>query len=117
MKQLICIVCPKGCHLQVDEENDYAVTGNSCARGAQYGAAELRHPVRVLTGTVRLTGAAARRCPVKTSSAIPKEKMFDVMHTLQDVQLTAPVTVGQVVLSDVLGTGADVVCTKSFPAV
>ncbi|MDO4206372.1 MAG: molybdopterin oxidoreductase, partial [Lachnospiraceae bacterium] len=28
MKELICICCPQGCHLMVDEENDYAVTGN-----------------------------------------------------------------------------------------
>ena len=27
MKELICIVCPKGCHLKVDEENGCAVTG------------------------------------------------------------------------------------------
>ena len=33
MKELICIVCPKGCHLQVDEAHDYAVTGNSCPGG------------------------------------------------------------------------------------
>ena len=25
MKELICITCPRGCHLKVDEENDYKV--------------------------------------------------------------------------------------------
>ena len=34
MKALICIICPKGCRLQVDEKNRFAVTGNSCPRGA-----------------------------------------------------------------------------------
>ena len=33
MRELICITCPKGCHLKVDEENDYKVTGNGCPRG------------------------------------------------------------------------------------
>ena len=37
MKELICIVCPRGCRLTVDENNDYAVTGNSCKRGEVYG--------------------------------------------------------------------------------
>ena len=37
MKELICIVCPKGCHLKVDENNDYKVSGNACERGAEYG--------------------------------------------------------------------------------
>ena len=29
IKELICICCPKGCHLRVDTANDYAVTGNA----------------------------------------------------------------------------------------
>lgn len=37
MRELICITCPKGCHLRVDEEKDYKVTGNGCPRGAVYG--------------------------------------------------------------------------------
>ena len=114
MKELICIVCPKGCHLKVDEENNYAVTGNACPRGAEYGAAELQHPVRVLTSTVKLTGNTARRCPVKTNGSIPKGLLFDAMRVLDGVELNAPVTVGQVVVADLLGTGVDVVATKSF---
>ena len=58
MKELICITCPKGCHLKVDEENGYAVTGNSCPKGEAYGKAELCHPTRVVTSTVKCTGAA-----------------------------------------------------------
>ena len=41
MTNVICIVCPKGCHLSVDEENDYAVTGFGCERGREYGKKEL----------------------------------------------------------------------------
>ena len=44
MKELICIVCPRGCHLKVDEANGCKVTGNSCPRGEQYGKAELLNP-------------------------------------------------------------------------
>ncbi len=76
MKELICIVCPRGCHLTVDENNGYAVTGNSCKRGEIYGKAEVTNPVRVVTSTVAVVrmggagraavndpaGAAAARC-------------------------------------------------------
>ena len=71
MKELICIVCPKGCHLKVDEENGYAVTGNSCPRGAEYGKNELSNPTRMLTSTVCIEGGIYPRLPVKTSQAIP----------------------------------------------
>lgn len=116
MKEIICITCPKGCHLKVDEEHDYAVTGNSCPRGAQYGKNELLHPVRTVTSTVCVTGAAISRLPVKTDRPLPKEKMFQCMALLDGVCVHAPVRVGQVILSDVLGTGVNVVATKTLPA-
>ena len=114
MKELICITCPKGCHLKVDEENGYAVTGNACPRGEAYGRAELIHPTRVVTSTVRCTGGSRPRCPVKTSAPVPKAKMFDVISALDAICLQAPVQIGQVVLPDVCGTGADIVVTKNI---
>ena len=51
IKELICICCPKGCHLRVDTANDYAVTGNACPNGAAYGKEELTHPTRIITST------------------------------------------------------------------
>lgn len=113
MKELICIVCPNGCRLRVDEENYYQVTGNACSRGEEYGRTELLHPTRVLTGTVKIRGGTVARCPVKTKEPIPKEKILDAAKALGDVGLQAPVRVGDVVLADVCGTGVDVVATRS----
>ena len=93
MANIICIVCPKGCRLTVDE-NTLAVTGNGCPRGAEYGKNELTHPVRVVTSTVRVEGADICRCPVKTAGSVPTEKMFAVMDALDGVCLHAPVHCG-----------------------
>lgn len=114
MKELVCIVCPKGCRLHVDENNNYAVTGNGCARGIEYGKNEVMHPTRVITSTVKINGADLPRCPVKLSEPIPKEKIFDAMKTLDDVVLTAPVKTGQVAVKNVCGTGADFVVTRDM---
>ena len=116
MKELICIVCPQGCHLKVDEENGCAVTGNSCPRGAEYGKMELTHPTRIVTSTVRCGGGLYPRCPVKTDRAVPKELIFQVMEALEGTALTAPVRLGQVVLENVCGTGANIVATRDLPA-
>ena len=116
MKELICIVCPNGCHLQVDEENGFQVTGNACPKGEEYGRNELLHPTRVLTGTVRLHGGPLPRCPVKTNGAIPKEKLLDAARALCGVDIAAPVRRGDVVLADVCGTGVDVVAARDFDA-
>ena len=104
MTELICITCPKGCHLKVDEENDYAVTGNSCPRGAEYGRNELKNPKRVVTSTVRTNSAEHPR----------KGKMFDAMQLLNDVVLAAPIKVGDVVIKDLFGTGIDFVACKNI---
>lgn len=114
MKELVCIVCPKGCRLHVDDENGFTVTGNSCPRGAEYGKNEIQNPTRVLTSTVRLSGGAYRRCPVKTEKAVPKGKLLDIMKELNHVEVASPVSIGQVVLTNVAGTGVNVVVTKSL---
>ena len=114
MKELVCIVCPKGCRLHVDEENDYAVTGNSCPRGAEYGHNEIKNPTRVLTSTVKLNGGLYRRCPVKTDRAVPKGKLMEIMQALNEVTLTAPVQIGQIALENAAGTGANVIVTKNL---
>lgn len=113
MKELICIVCPKGCHLKVDEDNGFAVTGNGCARGAEYGKKELVNPTRVITSTVRLEGAALCRLPVKTSADIPKKDIFRAMRLLDAVTVQAPVKTGDVIVPNILGLGVDFISTKT----
>ncbi len=114
MTELICIVCPKGCHLKVDEENGYSVKGNSCPRGAEYGKKELVNPTRVITSTARIENAAYRRIPVKTNSDIPKGKIPEIMEEIAKVTVTAPIHCGDVIIKDVLGLGVDVVATKTM---
>lgn len=113
MKEIICITCPKGCHLKVDEDT-FAVTGNSCPRGAVYGANELRNPVRVVTSTVIVEGPS-RRLPVKTDRPIPKGKMFEVMDEIARLRVQPPVKVGDILIPNVAGTDGNVVATKDLP--
>ena len=114
MTNLICITCPKGCHLTVDEENDYKVTGNACPRGAEYGRNEMLHPVRVITSTVKIEGADIARLPVKTDRPLPKEKMFACMDLINGLSVQSPVRVGQVLAENILGTDVNIVATKSL---
>ncbi len=113
MIELVCIVCPQGCRLQVDPQNGYAVTGNACPRGEVYGKKEVTAPTRVLTSIVRIEGAMHPCCPVKTADAIPKEKIADAMALLRKVKLTSPVAIGDVV-AEIEGTGVSWVVTKDM---
>lgn len=111
MKELICITCPKGCHLKIDKTT-LAVTGNSCEKGAEYGKNEVTNPVRVLTSIVKM--ADNRVCSVKTDKAIPKGKIFEIMDALKEIRLSAPVHIGDVIVKNVCGTGANWIATKDM---
>ena len=107
MKELTCIVCPKGCRLKVDEENDYAVTGNSCYN-------ELTNPMRMVTSTVKIQGGNHRRLPVKTSGDIPRKYVMDCVKLLDDVTVQAPVKTGDVILADIFGLGVNIIAAKDM---
>jgi len=114
MTELICIVCPCGCHLLVDEKDGYKVTGNDCPRGEIYGRIELTTPTRVITSSVPIDGAIHRRCPVKTDCALPKSLIFDAVRQLKEVELTVPVHMGQVVIQNICGTSASFIATREM---
>lgn len=111
IKNLVCINCPRGCQLEVDDKT-FEVKGNSCPRGKEYGINEIRSPKRVVTSTVKVKNGELTRCSVKTESPIPKEKIFHIMQAINKVELTAPVTIGSVVIKNVLGSGVNVIATK-----
>ena len=112
---LICIGCPLGCPLTVEMEGNEvkSVSGNTCPRGDAYAKKELTNPTRIVTSTVRVAGGKLAMVSVKTASDIPKGKIFECVKALKDVEMTAPVKIGDVVLENVAGTGVNVVATKN----
>ena len=114
VRELTCIVCPKGCPLKVELENGaiVTVTGHTCPRGKQYAIDECTHPMRTITSTARAENGEV--IPVKTSTTIPKELMFDCMKEINRVTVKLPAHIGDVVISKVLGTDADVIVTANM---
>ena len=112
MKELTCIVCPRGCRLKVDDNME--VTGNSCPRGKIYAINELTHPTRTITSSIRVNNRPYTLVSVKTDKPIPKDKMFDVMKEIDKLSIDAPTRIGQVVSTNVLGTDANIVITKDI---
>ena len=114
-KEIICTVCPRGCHIQVEGEgeNIVSVEGYSCKRGLEYGKTEFAHPVRILTTTVKLAGVENDLLPVRSSQPLPKEKLFDCMAVIRDAQVKLPVNRYDVIVANICGTGVDIVATKT----
>lgn len=114
-KELTCIACPLGCQITVEYEGTtaYSITGNTCKRGEAYARSEITNPTRSIHSTVKLIGGKHPVVPVKTSVAIPKGKIFDVMKEINAIEAVAPVHIGDVLIANVLDTGADIVATNN----
>jgi CxxC motif-containing protein len=115
--KLICITCPMGCALDVTHDGDtiVRVEGNTCKRGLAYAEGELTDPRRMVTTTVRVKDGRHSLLPVYTSAPIPKGRIFDLLDELRAVELAAPVQMGQVVLSHVVGTDVNVLASRDMP--
>lgn len=113
--KLICINCPRGCHLEVENiDGEIKVTGNSCPRGEQYAINEITNPLRVVTTTIAIESNKYDRLPVITSKPIPKVKIMEVCRALKGLEVKAPVRMGDVIVSNIIGLDSDVVASKSI---
>lgn len=109
-RELTCIMCPLGCQLTVTIDGDnITVTGNNCKRGEIFGKEEVTYPMRIVTSSVK-TEKGVRAC--KTSKPVPKSMIFDVMKEIEKLRLKS-VKFGEVVIKNVLNTGADIVITAN----
>ena len=113
MKEMICIVCPRGCHLKIDV-NTLEAQGNTCPRGEEYAKNEIVSPMRTITGSVGISGGIHPRLAVRTNRAVPKSKMFEIMAALHACKVHAPVKRGDVIIENVCGTGANVIASRDM---
>lgn len=114
LKEFTCIMCPQGCSLKVElaEGQEPRAWGFSCPKGQEYAVQEALAPKRGIATSVYVEGGELPLASVRLSAPIPKEDIFKAMEEIRRVRLKAPVYMGQVVISGILGTEADVIATK-----
>ncbi len=115
---IICTTCPVGCSLQVthDVGQICQIEGNACKRGLDYARSELQDPRRMVTTTVRVRGGTQPLLPVHTARPFPKPAIFALLSALRQLEVAAPLHIGQPVLANALGSGIDVLASRDLPA-
>lgn len=110
----ICIRCPIGCplHVGIKDGKVISVTGNTCARGADYARAEAIAPVRTVTGSVRVKGGLRPVVSVKTVPEVPKESIFPVVSAMRSYRGIAPIRAGDVLIENIAQTGSNLIATS-----
>ncbi|UYP47892.1 hypothetical protein NEF87_004177 [Candidatus Lokiarchaeum ossiferum] len=115
-REIICVICPNSCRLTVwrDKEGELHIKGNQCPRGLTYGESEYTNPVRMLITTMRIEGATLPVIPVRSVEPIPKQHLLRSIKVVNDVVCQAPIKMGDVLIKNILGTGIDVIASRSM---
>jgi CxxC motif-containing protein len=116
-KHFVCVVCPIGCEIDVvhDGSKIISMEGNKCEKSEEFVTQELIEPMRILTTTLRIQGSKWPVIPVRTDRAVPKRLFPRIMRRLRRIKLQAPVNMLDVVVRDVLRTGANIIATRTMP--
>jgi CxxC motif-containing protein len=116
-KHFVCVVCPVGCEIDVvhDGSKIISMEGHKCEKSEEFVSQELIEPMRILTTTVRIEGSRWPVIPVRTDKPVPKRLFPRIMKQLGLIELRAPVNMLDVVVRDILRTGANVVATRTMP--
>jgi len=115
-KEITCIICPIGCKILVEIEGKKLkiVNGNKCNQGITYAKSEALDPRRMLTSSVLVKNGNWPLVSVKSSQAIPKEKVFDVLNEIKKTIVEAPIYTGSVLIENVQNTKIDIIATKKI---
>lgn len=112
--RLTCILCPVGCELEVRRsERGLDVQGHQCEKGIGFATEEVLYPKRNLATSVPVRGSETRLVSVRLSDRVPREMIFPVLREIAKLRPVAPVRRGLVLIADVLGTGVDVIATRT----
>ena len=114
-EKVICVTCPKGCTLIVTRDGETVVNvENGCKRGHEYAKQELTDPRRMVASSVKIKGGIHPLMPVYTSAPFPKPRIPELLAALRKVELHAPVSLDQVVMTDVLGSGINIKASREM---
>lgn len=117
VKQFTCIICPNGCYIRAEsQEGGWVIAGEGCPRGRTYVLQEMTDPQRTIATSVRVSGGSLPLCSVRLTRAIPKGLIPEAMREIHALTLSAPVTAGTVLVTNLLGTGSDVIATRDIAA-
>ena len=114
-KNITCILCPLGCEIHINEENnDFLLSGNMCSKGEEYAIKEIKNPIRIVTTTVFIKNGKNRLLPVKSEKGIHKDLVKKCIFELSKMKLTAPIKCGDIIYKNIYETGINIIASRDI---
>ena len=112
---IVCTMCPRGCPVSVEGDSQEGridnMSCNVCENGRKFIENEFLYHVRVVTTTIKIGGNRSRMLPVHTSAPVPFQMMRSIIKAIKKQNVHAPIKKHQIIISNVLETGVDVVAS------
>lgn len=112
MLKMICINCPNGCELTIDDNKQ--VSGNLCNKGKEFALNELSNPKRTLTTTIKTVFPSCPVVSVRTNKPIKKGLIFEAMHIINNTVIDKKLHINDVVINNILDSGVDIIITTNI---
>jgi len=117
IREIICVVCPLSCRIKIKIKDRKIVSlkGNKCRQGREYASQEFYNPQRVLTTTIKVKNSNLfPLLPVRTDKPVSKKKLRECMQYLATIEVETPINMGQIIVSNILNTGANIIATRKL---
>jgi len=103
---ITCIICPLGCKIHIEEENnDFTFSGNICSKGEEYAIQEIKNPIRIVTTTVFVDNDNHRLLPVRSL-------VLKCIVELSKIKVKTPIKCGDIIYENILGTGVNIIASR-----
>lgn len=117
-KELVCIVCPNGCRLEVDIKSLEPlqvgeVRGNLCDNGPPWAEQEVINPMRNIASSVLVIDGEYPLASVRTDIAIPLKAISLIMKTIKRIKVNAPVQIGDIVIKSTTKIPCNIIATRN----
>ena len=113
-RKFVCIVCPNSCHVEVEYagQDVKKLHGVECQKGREFVINEIQNPLRMLTGSLKVAHGEFPLVSVKTAAPVPKKYLQALGRLTHQIEVEAPVEIGQVLADNLLDEGIQLVATR-----
>jgi CxxC motif-containing protein len=114
LREFLCSDCEKKCIVSIDKiDGNLEITGYKCEAGKIYAKKRLKDKKEILTTLVRIKGGYKNVLPVKSSGPIDISLHIECSKALSRLNAGAPVRIGDVVCTNILNTGVDIISVEN----
>jgi CxxC motif-containing protein len=92
------------------------LTGNKCPRGESYAKAYDPNSLEIKTFQILLENGYTQHLTVATDQPVTSALVERIDHALRTARITAPVERGEIVLTNIAGTGINLLSSRKMPA-